>query len=192
MQKTLEFAASVLRRARSRTWTLLIRGRFRRFGATSRVEPICALFHPACVEIGEKVHIREHAWFNCVPREDGRPTLTIGDGTYIGRFIHINAFGSVVIEDEVMIADRVYIADTDHNYKDPSVPIIRQGDQVKGPVRLKRGCWIGTGAVILPGVTIGRNAVVGPNTVLHKDVPDYGMAFGNPAKVVTRADAPAQ
>ncbi len=192
MQKLLEFCAIMLRRIRTRVWTTLVRGRFRRFGAKSAIEPLCALNFPSCVEIGERVHMREHAWINCVPREDGKPTLVIDDGCYLGRFLHINAFNDIHIEADVMIADRVYIADTDHHYKDPNVPIMHQGDQVKGPVLLKKGCWIGTGAVILPGVTVGRNAVVGPNTVLHKDVPDHGMAFGNPAKVVTRADAPAK
>jgi acetyltransferase-like isoleucine patch superfamily enzyme len=192
MQKLLEFIAAMSRRAKTWLWTTAVRGRFRRFGRGSAIEPFSALAHPACVEIGERVHIREHAWINCFPREDGKPTLVIKDGTYIGRFFHANAFGEIVIEEDVMIADRVYIADVDHFYKDPEVPILRQGDQVKGPVRLKKGCWIGTGAAILPGVTIGKNAVVGPNTVLHKDVPDYGMAFGNPAKVVTRPDAPAK
>lgn len=190
MQKLLEFTAAMLRRIRTRLWTTAIRGRFRSFGAGSVVEPLCALNYPDVVEVGERVHIREHAWINCIPRPDGRTVLRIGDGCYLGRFIHINAFSDVTLEADVMIADRVYIADTDHHYKDPETPIIHQGDQVKGPVLLKRGSWIGTGAVILPGVTVGKNAVVGPNTVLHKDVPDFGMAFGNPAKVTLRADAP--
>lgn len=191
MQKLLEFAATMMRRARTRLWTTAIRGRFRRFGARSVVEPLCALNFPSAVEVGEGVHLREHAWLNCLPREDGEPSLTIGDRCYLGRFLHINAFRSVTIEADVMVADRVYIADTDHFYKDPAVPIIHQGDEIKGPVLLKRGCWIGTGAVILPGVTVGRNAIVGPNSVLHKDVPDYGLAFGNPAKVSLRSDAPS-
>lgn len=191
-QKLLEYTAGIVRRIKVRVWTTAVRGRFRRFGAGSTVEPTCALSNPSMVEVGAGVEIRELAWINCLPREDGKPTLVIGDGCYIGRFVHINAFHDIRIESDVMIADRVYIADTDHFYKDPEVPIMHQGDQVKGPVRLKKGCWIGTGAVILPGVSVGRNAVVGPNTVLHKDVPDYGMAFGNPAKVVTRADAPVK
>lgn len=192
LHEILEFTAGIMRRIKTRLWTTAIRGRFRRFGAGSIVEPMSALNHPYQIELGERVHIREHAWINCIPREDGRPSLVIGDGCYIGRFVHINAFKDIRIEADVMIADRVYIADTDHFYKDPEVPIIHQGDQIKEPVLLKKGCWIGTGAVILPGVTVGRNAVVGPNTVLHKDVPDFGMAYGSPAKVVKRADAPAR
>lgn len=187
MRKFLEFAAGILRRVKNLIWTTAIRGRFRRFGKGSVVEPFCALNHPSEVEVGERVHIREHAWINCLPREDGKPTLVIEDGSYIGRFANITAFHDVRIESDVMIADRVYIADADHAYKDPGIPIILQGNQIKGPVLLKRGCWIGTGAVILPGVTVGRNAVVGPNTVLHKDVPDHGMAYGSPAKVRERA-----
>ncbi len=189
MQKLLEFAAALLRRLRTRLWTWVVRGRFRRFGSSSRIEPLTALNHPNCIEIGERVHIREQAWINCLPRADGKPTLVIKEGAYVGRFAHFNAFNEMIIEEDVMIADRVYIADVDHYYKDPQVPILRQGDQVKGPVRLKKGCWIGTGAVILPGVTVGKNAVVGPNTVLHKDVPDFGMAYGNPAKVINRNDS---
>jgi acetyltransferase-like isoleucine patch superfamily enzyme len=191
-QKSLERAAGLARRFKTWLWTAAVRGRFRRFGAGSTVEPTSSFNWPSAVEIGERVEIRELAWFNCLPREDGKPSLVIGDGCYLGRFVHINAFNDIRLESDVMIADRVYIADTDHFYKDPEVPIMHQGDQIKGPVLLKKGCWIGTGAAILPGVTVGRNAVVGPNTVLHKDVPDYGMAFGNPAKVVLRADAPAK
>jgi acetyltransferase-like isoleucine patch superfamily enzyme len=190
MQGFLEFCAALLRRARTRIWTTLVRGRFRAFGAGSIVEPLCALAHPSCVEVGAKVHIREHAWLNCFPREDGKPTLVVKDGAYIGRFFHANAFHEIVIEEEVMIADRVYIADVDHKYKDPNVSVLKQGLEVKGPVRLKRGCWIGTGAAIFPGVTIGRNAVVSANSVVNKDVPDYGLAVGNPARVMTRQDAP--
>ncbi len=192
LQKSWEYAAGILRRIKVAVWTAAVRGRFRRFGAGSTIEPFCALSNPSMAEVGERVEIRELAWINCIPRADGKPTLVIGDGCYIGRFVHINAFHDIRIESDVMIADRVYLADTDHFYKDPEVPIMHQGDQIKGPVLLKKGCWIGTGAVILPGVTVGRNAVVGPNTVLHKDVPDHGMAFGNPAKVMNRADAPAK
>lgn len=191
-QGFLERCAGLTRRLKTFVWTTLVRGRFARFGAGSTVEPFSSFYVPSAVEVGARVEIRELAWFNCLPRADGKPSLVIGDGCYLGRFIHINAFHDVRLEEDVMVADRVYIADNDHHYKDPNVPIMHQGDELKGAVLLKKGCWIGTGAVILPGVTVGRNAVVGPNTVLHKDVPDFGMAFGSPAKVVLRTDAPAK
>jgi acetyltransferase-like isoleucine patch superfamily enzyme len=123
--------------------------------------------------------IREHAWLNTKGRrKDGKPALVIGSGSYIGRFVHINAWFEVIIEPKVMIADRVHISDAQHHFGDRGAPIISQGDYYKAPVRLCSGCWIGIGAVILPGVTIGRNAIVAPNTVVRKDVPDENVVSG--------------
>ena len=83
-----------------------------------------------------------------------------------------------------MIADRVFIGDADHSYMDPEAPIRRQGDSFQGAVRLEDGCWIGIGAVILPGVTIGNNAVVGANAVVTKSVPARAIVVGVPAKII--------
>jgi acetyltransferase-like isoleucine patch superfamily enzyme len=117
-------------------------------------------------------------------RGDGSQTLIIGDGTYIGRLVQINAWRSVAIGSNVLIADRVFISDADHNFTDTNIPIRLQGDSFIGAVTLKDGCWIGIGAVILPGVTIGRNAVVAANAVVTKDVPDCVVVGGIPAKII--------
>jgi len=90
----------------------------------------------------------------------------------------------VIIESNVLIADRVYISDADHNFEDREVPIRLQGDHFKAPVRLRTGCWIGIGAVILPGAAVGRNAVVAANAVVRQDVPDYTIVGGVPAKIL--------
>lgn len=104
--------------------------------------------------------------------------LSIGDGAYIGRFVQINAWRSVTIGSNVLIADRVFISDADHNFADTSTPIRLQGDSFLGAVTLKDGRWIGIGAVILLGVTIGRNAVVAANAVGTQDVSDCAVAGG--------------
>jgi acetyltransferase-like isoleucine patch superfamily enzyme len=118
-------------------------------------------------------------------RGNGRdPVLRIGSGCYIGRFVQINATERVVLEDKVLVADKVYISDVDHNFSDPLTPVIDQGVISKGHVILREGCWVGTGAVILSGVTIGKNAVVGANSTVNKDVPDYAVVAGSPAKIV--------
>jgi acetyltransferase-like isoleucine patch superfamily enzyme len=140
---------------------------------------------PQLIEIGGGVHIGEYAWLNAKDDQgNGAVTLSIGEGTYIGRFVQINAWRSVCIESQVMIADRVLISDADHKFGDPETPIQLQGDEFRGPVRLACGCWIGIGAVILPGVTIGRNAVVAANAVVTQDVPAYSIAAGIPARVI--------
>lgn len=166
-------------------YTSIMRHQFASWGAKSRLELSAKLICPYLVSVGNSVNICEHAWFNAKDdRGDGRPTLTIGDGTYIGRFVHINAWQQVIIENNVVLADRVFISDADHNYLDTEMPIRLQGDGFKGSVRLKEGCWLGIGVVVLPGVTIGRNAVVAANSVVTKDVPDYVVTAGIPAKII--------
>lgn len=168
-----------------RVYTIIMSYRFGAWGAGSCIELGAKLISPGLVVVGKNVHISERAWLNAKDdRLDGKPTLTIGDGTYIGRFAHVNAWREVTIEDNVLIADRVFISDADHKYEDIKVPVILQGDTFKGPVRLKAGCWLGVGVVVLPGVTVGRNAVVAANSVVTKDVPDYAVVAGAPAKLI--------
>lgn len=166
-------------------YTLVMRQRFASWGIASFIEPSAKLDSPFLVSVGNNVYICVHAWLNAMDdRGDGKPTLTIGDGTYIGRFVHINAWQNVVIENNVLIADRVFISDSSHNFENTEVPIRLQGDRFEGQVLLKEGCWLGIGVVVLPGVTIGKNAVVASNSVVTKDVPDYGVVGGIPAKLI--------
>jgi len=137
------------------------------------------LKNPRSIELGDMVVIREHAWLNC--SRAGAPTLTIGNGSYIGRFSHINADRSVVIEDEVLIADRVHISDHSHAFADRSLAVVAQGLTEPDPVRIRWGSWIGAGAVVMPGVTIGRGAIVGANAVVTRDVDDFQIVGGVPA-----------
>lgn len=131
------------------------------------------------------MHICANAWLNAKDdRGDGAPTLHIGDGTYIGRFVHINAWREVKLEARVLIADRVFISDCGHQFVAADLAVADQPDPFLGAVLLKAGCWIGTGAVILPGVTIGRNAVVAANAVVTTDVPDRTVVGGVPARVI--------
>jgi acetyltransferase-like isoleucine patch superfamily enzyme len=166
-------------------YTLLMRPRFRSWGKGSRVSPGMVVSSPWAIEIGNNVRISGHSTFNVKDlRQDGRASLIIGDRTYIGRFVHINARQDVIIESDVIVTHRVLLGDEDHNYKDPDLPISKQGCFFKGRVLLRSGCWIGTGAAILPGVVIGRNAVVAANAVVTKDVPDYAVAAGVPARII--------
>lgn len=172
---------------RQRLHTTLVCWRFARWGRRSRIERFSKLVSPQLVSVGDDVYIGEHAWLNAKDdRGDAAPTLHIGDGTYIGRFVHINAWRSVTLGRNVLIADRVFISDCGHQFLDPSEPICRQPDPFLGSVLLKDGCWIGTGAVILPGVTIGHNAVVAANAVVTRSVPDRAVVGGVPARLIRR------
>ena len=171
--------------------TLAMRGRFAHWGPRSRLEGSVVLDSPFLVSVGAGVYIREHVWLNAKDdRGDGAPTLHIGDGAYIGRFTHINAWRDVKIGNNVLIADRVFISDCEHQYVDKHVPIAHQADPFVGSVDLREGCWIGIGAVILPGVTVGRNAVVAANAVVTRDVPDHAVAAGVPASIIKQSWEP--
>jgi acetyltransferase-like isoleucine patch superfamily enzyme len=165
--------------------TVLVCGRFSSWGRKSRIAHSAKLVAPYLVQVGDRVHICEHAWLNaCDDRSDGAPTLHIGDGAYIGRFAHINAWRAVHIGRDVLIADRVFISDCAHNFANIALPIAHQGDAFGGAVTLMDGCWIGIGAVILPGVTVGRNAVVAANAVVTCDVADFTVVAGMPARCI--------
>lgn len=115
-------------------------------------------------------------------------TVEIGDGAYIGHMPRITAVGSVVIGEEAMLSDRVYVSDTNHLYEDVTEPIKRQGLRDGRRVEIGRGAWVGIGAVIVGNVRIGENAVVGANAVVRDDVPDRTVVAGNPARIVRRHD----
>lgn len=98
--------------------------------------------------------------------------LKLGFGTDIGAFSYLNAKFGITIEDEVQIGSHCSIY---------SVSTI---DDKQGRVVLKKNCKIGTHSTIMPGVTIGENAIVGAHSFVTNDIPDNSVAFGVPAKVV--------
>ena len=78
----------------------------------------------------------------------------------------------------------VHIYLGDHKFDNPNIPIIDQGYSPEKQVVLKKGCWVGANSIILAGVTIGENAVVGAGSVVTKSIPDRTVAVGVPAKVI--------
>jgi acetyltransferase-like isoleucine patch superfamily enzyme len=107
--------------------------------------------------------------------------VTIGDHTRIG--IHCTVIGPVSIGNNVNLAQGITVTALNHNFEDVTRRIDEQGISTK-PVVIGDDVWIGANAVILPGVTIGRHVVVAAGAVVTKDVPDYCVVAGVPAKVV--------
>lgn len=172
-------------RIRLNLYNFYFKNKLNNLGKNSFIYPPSRLVNPDRIFIGNNTTISEYAWLNCAGKtKKNTPSLFINDNSYIGRMSQINAWEEVIIENDVLIADRVLITDADHNYKDKSLQIINQGDDYIGKVHIKTGAWIGINAVILPGVTIGKNAVVCPNSVVIKDVNDYNVVSGVPAKII--------
>ena len=91
------------------------------------------------------------------------------------------AAGGITIEDDARVAANVQLISNNHDIHDRDILVCK-------PVRLKKGCWIGAGASILPGVTVGENAIVGAGSVVTKDVEDDTIVAGNPARVIRRIE----
>lgn len=91
---------------------------------------------------------------------------------------------SIVIEDDVMMGCGVHFYINNHKFDRLDISLIDQGYYPDEMIVLKKGCWIGANAIILPGVTIGRNSVIGAGSVVTKSVPDGVVAAGIPAKVI--------
>ncbi len=113
----------------------------------------------------------------------------VGAKTVIGQECTISAFRHVSIGRECVVADRVMLIDFDHGMVEVERPIRLQGIY-KRAVRVGNNCWIGYGACILRGVTVGDNAVIGTSAVVTKDVPDNAVVAGVPARVIRMRDAP--
>ncbi len=116
------------------------------------------------------------------------PLLRIGDRVTATGGLHVQAFSEIIIEDDVMFARNVFIADGTHAHTVGDVPYKYQGITEVAPIRIGRGAWIGNNVVIMPGVHIGAQAIVGANSVVTSDVPDASIAVGAPARVVQQWD----
>lgn len=97
----------------------------------------------------------------------------------------------ITIEDEVSLAGGVYIL-THSNPTRPLREILGPSSHIIKPVHIKRGAWIAINVVILPGVTIGENAIVATGSVVNRDVPPHTIVAGNPARVIKRIAAPGE
>lgn len=116
---------------------------------------------------------------------NGVGDVIIGERCVVG--IGSVIIGPVEIHDDVILAQHVVVSGLNHNYLDIKTPISNQGVTTK-PTVIRSGTWIGANVSILAGVSIGRNCVIGAGSVVTKDLPDYSLAIGNPARVIKYFD----
>lgn len=162
------------------------RSKFKNFGKGSSVLFPLNLNGIENISIGNNVSIAYKTWLAAVPHTGAEKCeLIIGNGTNIGNFNHIYATKSIVIGENVLIADKVYITDNLHQYENINIPIIHQPIKQIGTVIIGDGTWIGENVCVI-GVKIGKNCVVGANSVVTKDIPDYCVVVGSPAYVIKR------
>lgn len=165
--------------------TLLYKYRFKSFGKKSYLHSPLKIDGIENIEIGNGVSIAYKTWLAAVPLTGEKSKLIIEDGVNIGNFNHIYATQSIIIRKDVLTADKVYISDNLHGYEDINSPIIKQPIVQKKEVEIGEGSWLGENVCII-GASIGKHCVVGANSVVTKDFPDYCVIVGVPAKIVKR------
>jgi len=145
----------------------LCREKFRRFGDLAEFRPGAYAITCSRIEIGNRVIVRPGSMLFADPAPDG---------------------AGITIEDDVLLGPCVHVNSANHRFESPDTCIIDQGFSPSRQVILRRGCWIGANAIILTGVEIGENTVIGAGSVVTKPIPSRVLAAGNPARVIRSLD----
>jgi acetyltransferase-like isoleucine patch superfamily enzyme len=167
--------------------TLLYKYSFKSFGKKSVLSYPFSINGPQYVEVGNEVFVKPNAWFIVPDKKQKETPLKLGSNIYIGRNAHFVALKNVQIMDDVLIADNVFISDNYHGYEDIKVPIKDQELKFKGAVVIGQQSWLGENVCVI-SASVGKHSVIGANSVVTSDIPDYCIAVGSHAKVIKRYD----
>jgi acetyltransferase-like isoleucine patch superfamily enzyme len=175
-------------RIRNRLFTILLSTQFKEAGPGSRISPPFRFYGLNQIVLGEGAQIERDCWIQTIPddKQGDEAKLVIGPYAGIGMGACISAARQVMIGERVLLARNVYISDHAHAFENIELPIMQQGIANIAPVSIGRGSWLGQNVVVLPGVTIGEQCVIGANSVVNSSIPDYSVAVGVPARVVKR------
>ncbi len=160
-----------------------------RIGKDSFIREHTKLSGGSHIKIGNNTRIYPYSRLECFEYISGKqlnPRLTIGDNVLIGRNTTILCANNVTIGSNTMFASYCFVADENHGI-DPSSPKRYECQPLElSEVHIGENCWIGEKSIILPGVTIGDNTVIGAGSIVTKDIPANSIAVGNPARVIKR------
>lgn len=136
------------------------------------------------VEIGNNFTLGKYAIIECtgVLRDVGA-SLKIGNNVGINHYCFIGVRGNVIIGDNVIFGPRVNVFSENHNFDKLDIPIKNQGVTKKDTI-IGNDVWIGANASIMPGVKIGNSCVIASGSIVTKDIPEYSVVAGAPAKVI--------
>jgi acetyltransferase-like isoleucine patch superfamily enzyme len=138
-----------------------------------------AMLRDGRLELGPHVLLEPGVWLTS---DTGR--ISIGGGSILNLNVMVAAVDSVTIGEHCMLANGCLVTDGNHRLDDPDVPVPWQGFTTKGPVSIGDNVWLGANAVVTSGVRIGRRSVIGANSVVVDDIPEFSIAAGAPARVL--------
>lgn len=164
---------------------------FKAFGKTSRIRPVFnVLAGEKYIEVGEDCYIGRLVQLTATDSFDDQrfsPRIIIGDNCSIGDFSHVTAINEIRLGNNVRMGKNILITDNSHGVSDESLLGIAPNFRPlvsKGPVIIGDNVWIGAKSSIMPGVRIGKGAIIGAGSVVTKDIPPYAVAAGAPARIV--------
>lgn len=143
------------------------------------------------IDFGENLTAGYYCRLEVYPKDNNkRKRIIFGKNVQLNDFVHISAIDKVEIGDGCLMASHIYISDNSHGRYDgseydssPLTPPDHR-EYITAPVKIGRNCWIGEGAIIMPGVTIGDGCVIGAHSIVKNDIPEASIAVGSPAKIV--------
>jgi len=164
---------------------LSLRNRLYHLGESTQLPLSTKIEFPQNIYIGDNVSLGRMSWLAANPLTGLSCSLKIGKGSYIGNFAHIYATQKIEIGNDVLMADKVYISDNLHSFDKINIAIINQPIKQLKEVYIGDGSWIGENVCII-GASVGKQSVIGANSVVSKDIPDFCVAVGAPAKIIKR------
>lgn len=163
------------------------RKQFKHFGTHTLLAPGVKIITPQNISIGNNSSIMSHCIIETCAVGENNPQLKIGDRVSLGEYSHITCANMVTIGNGVLTGRFVLITDNSHGNNTKEVaeiaPLTREIHS-NGPVHIGENVWIGDKVTILPNVTIGKGCIIAANAVVTKDIPDYSVVAGVPAKII--------
>ena len=165
---------------------------FKNFGKNSLIYPNCDLVGGKYISIGENCRISSGSVLTAWDEHNNKqftPKIKIGNSVYIGSDCHISSINKIIIGDNVLTGKKVTIVDNSHGQtilSSLSIPPAYRQLFSNGPIQIDEGVWIGDKVTILSNVHIGKNSIIGANSVVTKDVPENCIVGGIPAKIIIK------
>lgn len=159
-------------------WILRVRHGQLFVGTGCRVEP-SLLARGGMISLGDRSTVR----FGTVMMPAGG-AISVGKETTINHYCVLHGGNGITIGNGVLVAPRVSMFAANHEFADRTIPIRDQGMTNRGGIHIGDDVWIGTGAILLDGVQIGRGAVIGAGSVVTKSVAEFTVVVGNPARKI--------
>ena len=163
---------------------------YKNFGKRSIIYKPILINGKKYISIGNNVMIRNGARLEAIPKHNNNNydcSIIIGDNTNIEQGFHCTSAGVLKIGSNCDILPYVLITNINHTYDQIDRNINENDFEVKETI-ISDNCFIGMNAKIFPGVHIGKNVIIGANSIVMNDIPDYCVAIGTPAKVIKKYD----